>query len=131
MLADQAGSGQIEQAIGQLEPQATVFFEGLDVAAHQGEGRAQPRRLGLDRLQRLGGLAGDDDGAARLDDARLFPGDPGQLRSQHFQVVVVDRGDDAHRRSGEDVGGVEPAAQAHLDDVEIRRGQGEGVEGRS
>ena len=53
-----------------------------------------------------------------------------QLRSQHLQVVVVDRRDHRDRRRLEYIGGVETPAEADLDDAEVRWRLGEGQEGQ-
>jgi hypothetical protein len=87
-------------------------------------------RLALDHLQRLVGLARDDHRPTRLDDPGLLPGDLGQARAQHLQVVVVHRRDHADRRGVEDVGGVEAPAQPHLHDADVGRRLGEGQVGQ-
>ena len=49
VIADQAGGGQVDEASFRLDHQASALFIGVEIAAHEGEGRSQPVRLGLDR----------------------------------------------------------------------------------
>ncbi len=61
----------------------------------------------------------DDGGTARPHDAGLLPADGFAVRSQELRVVDVDAGDD--RAVGiHDIGRVEAAAQAHLQDGDIQ-----------
>ena len=79
----------------------------------------------LDLGSSLGDLMGDDDGGAVLDDAGLLMGDLGDRRAQPALVVAPDRGDDGDV-GADDVRGVPPPAQAHLDDGDVDGVVGEG-----
>ncbi len=66
-------------------------------------------------LPRRGRLQPDEGRRARLDDARLLEGDLLQRVAQDVGVLQVQGGDHGGGR-GHDVRGVQPAADAHLDD---------------
>ena len=120
---------QVHQSIAQLNDKAAALFISVEIAAHELERRIQLGGFGLDCGKRFFRLAGDDNRTAALDDARLLPGDLGKLRPEQLEVVVVDWRDDADGRCGEDIRGVEAAAQTHLDDDQVGGVLGEGVVG--
>ena len=64
-------------------------------------------------------LGQDHHMAAGLDDPRLLPGDLGKGISQGLHVVHADGGDDRQVRAVDDVGGVQPSAQPHLQHYQI------------
>lgn len=82
------------------------------------DGIERGRREWMEGSEDCGGfreLAGGDDGAAGFDDARFLAGDRGQSVAEELLVVVVDGGDDAEDGI-DDVGGVQPAAEAGFKD---------------
>ena len=121
MRADQSGRGQVEEAILGLNAQPAARFPGVELRAHQDQRRAERLRFGIDHRGASGALAGRDHGAARLE-IPAFSQAIGRVAAEQLHVVVVHRGDHADRRGGEDVGGVEPAAQADLDDRKVASG---------
>ena len=126
IAAEEARRGQVEQAILGLHQQPAALLPRVEIPAHERHRRTLRLGFGLDHRQGFIHLARNDDGPSRPDDPGLLPGDLGELRTQELQVVVVDGGDHRHRRRLEDVGGVEPAAQAHLDDAQVGRRAREG-----
>lgn len=70
-------------------------------------------------------VSGEPSGAWS-DDARLLPGDPGDIGTEIVDVINADRGDDGDR-CVDHVGGVPTSAHAHLDhchvDGRVRKGR--------
>ena len=129
VLADERGQGQVQEALGALEHHAAVLLERLEVLAPHRQRRHHLARPRLDRLQGLGRLHGDDAGGAGLEDARLLARNLGHGGAELVGVVEGDRRDDAQRRPGDDIGGVEPPAETDLEDHGVGGGLGEGQEG--
>ncbi len=77
---------------------------------------------------RLGfrGQQTDQMGHRGLDDPGFFPGDLAQARSEDFDVVAADVGRDSQDRV-QNIGGVEPTAQAGFDDGDVDMVSGEMV----
>src|SRR5688572_25557645 len=63
-------------------------------------------------------IGGGENRDAGFDDAGFFAGDFGQGVAEPFFVVVLDVGDDAGQ-GGDDVGGVEAAAEAGFPDDDV------------
>ena len=68
-------------------------------------------------------------GTPRFDDPGLFGGDPGQRIAEELLVVHVDGRDDSQRRAVDDVGRIQPAAKADLEQGVIGGRLGEGQKG--
>lgn len=83
------------------------------------QGRSDARRCALEDLGSLGELWGGEAGHAGLHDARLLAGDEGEGVAQDLHVVVAERRDAADDGAGHGVGGVEAAAEAHLEDHDV------------
>jgi hypothetical protein len=78
------------------------------------------RRLPLQHSRSFGGLAlRNHAGHARLHDSSLFASNLRQSVPQDFHVVVAERSDAAHDRRGHNVCGVQPPAQANLQDGHV------------
>ncbi len=92
-------------------------------SGHIGERRLDQRRSALardlldDRARTVAQLS-DDDRDAGFDDARLLERDRLERRSEIELMIERDRRDRAHRRR-DDVGRVEPAAEADFDDGDV------------
>jgi hypothetical protein len=112
---------QVEQAGFVLVDKAAVLLEGLPILARDGQRGVHLRRDALDRHQALVGLRRDDRRHPLLEDAGLLAGDGRQRIAEKVLVVVVDGGDDAEARPGHDIGGVEPPAEADLEQQGSRR----------
>ena len=76
----------------------------------------------------MGALLGDDGGDPGLQDAGLFVSDGGDALAKPGFMVEVDGGDDAECGADE-VGGVEPTAEANFDDGAFDLALGEDIEG--
>ena len=101
-----------------------MLLEGLPVLVGDGSIGAHALGRPLDHRARFVGLDADDGGPATLQDAGLFAGDQGQRVAQILLVVVVDGGDDRECRLVDDIGCVEPAAQAHFQQQIVGRACG-------
>ena len=82
----------------------------------------------LDDFESFWFVGGGDDGNAWFDDAGFFCGDIDQSFAEPFLMIVLNVGDDAGERS-DDVGGVEPPAEAGLPNDEVAFLFGEVLEG--
>ena len=107
-------------------PPAEAALVG-DVAADEAEGGAGALGGALDDRQGVRGLGGADRGDAGLDDGGLLRGDLGQGAAEDVDVIEAEAGDGAGG-GGDDVGGVEAAAEADFDDAEVDFVSGEVVE---
>ena len=122
-------AGLVAGQQGQSQPRKAVVVEGLAVQTGGAEGQFGKVRhreggvLGRGRRRDdpvgLGRAAVADHRAARLDDARLGGGDVGQGGAQFLDVVHPQRGDDRALGRVDDVGGVQRAAQPHLQHHDI------------
>ena len=97
----------------------------MDRAAQAGGGwsydrerRVEPARSRGDDFQAATGGSPGDDGHPWLDDAGLFGGDLLEGISKPLLVIEIDASDDAGQGDN-DVGGVEPPAEAGFPDHEI------------
>lgn len=78
--------------------------------------------------RRFPGQQAGDMGDPGLDDPGLFGSDSLQRSPENFHVVEADVGDDGGQRF-QHVGGIEPPAEADLDDRDINMSAGEVIEG--
>ena len=125
----QRRGGQGEPALGSGPDPAAGLRVGLrpDLAPHLERHGAE--RFGR-RPQRLRGIRlADDGGPTRSEDAGLLAGDGVQGIPQPIRVVVADRG---HHRDirVDQIHRIQPAAQAHLQDHQVRPGAHEEIQGR-
>ncbi len=129
-IADLVASGQtrprqVEKTVDILEHQASVLFERGPVltADHQRSGadfRRHPFDHGDDGLR----VGRQHHRRARLDDARFFECDFLDGITEIGLMIERDRRDDRHGRAVNDVGRVEPAAEAHFQQQRIGRALG-------
>ena len=127
--ADEVGQRQVEEAVRVEVGHAAVLLPDLPVLAFDHERGEHARRLLLDDGERLGLLAADHAADAVLEDAGLLGGDLGQGLAEVLLVVDGDGGDDGEAGAVDDVGGVEAAAEADLEQGEVGRGLAHGEEG--
>ena len=100
----------------------------VEVDAPLDQPRPPPPADRADHLPRRGEGYAADHGNAPLDDARLLAGDRRQGVAQLPLVIEADARDEGDQRAA-DVGGVEPAAQSHFQDGDVRFLAGEVEEG--
>ena len=100
----------------QLKLQIRIVFPGILLG--ETDGRMHFRRLGQEDGPCLGRSLANDHRRALFDDARLLARNLRQRVAQELYVVEADVGDDA-QVGPDDVGAVQPSAQAHLDDGHI------------
>jgi hypothetical protein len=129
-VADQRRQGQVHEPLGALIDEAPALLEGFVVLPPHNERRAQGVGPAANNRQRFVGLAGDDGRYAGLQDAGLFAGDGNKRGAELVLMVERDGRDDRERRPRDHVGGIEAAAEAHLQDRCIGRSLGEGQQGR-
>ena len=121
VVVGSAGCPEVEQAptvskaVGNA-PEVMVALPDFR-RARSTEDLSQPR-FGLAQHER----------AVRLHDPRLLGGDVGERRADRLGVVEADVGDHCDLTVGH-VGGVPPAAEAHLDDADIDGDVGKPPEG--
>ncbi len=127
MLADHGNGEVFEFAVGCRQADAVVGAEhpaGFEAVA-EFDGLAGEIQRSADFLGDLfqggfsGGILNDADGRnVVLEDAGFFSGDVGQGRAQLGHVIVTDAGDGGDIGL-DDVGAIQPAAEARLDDGDI------------
>ena len=123
-----------QQRLHPIQQQGTVN-RALLLPNHR-ERRQTEVRLPLpgrlpEHLFRLGLLVGiTDHRTARLDDPGLFKGNLLHRISQHRSVVQGNGSDHRHLRHVNDVGGVEPASQAHFQHHNVALPLGKPAEGQ-
>ena len=124
----QGGQRQVEEPALVLEDEPPALLVGVPVLAAGEERGADALRARLDHGERRLLLAAHHAGHAALDDPGLLAGDLGHGVAQELGVVDRDGGDRGERGARDDVGGVEPAAEAHLQERVVRRSPREGQE---
>ncbi len=129
VLAHQRRQGQVHEPLGALIDEPTALLEGLVVLAPHNERRAHLFGAGANDVQRVRQLTRDDGGHPGLQDAGLLAGDGGECAAELVLVVERDGRDDRQRRPRDDIGGIEAAAEAHLQDHRIGRVLGESLKG--
>ena len=128
--AGQARRRQVHQPILVLIDHAAVFLEGEEILAVDLQRTAKPfGGLDQDLERRLVFLRADDDGAAALHDPGLLCGDQFDPIAEIGLVIHRYGHDHRYCRFPDDVGGVEAAAEADLDDGRIGRMLGKQHEG--
>ena len=121
-----AGEGERHRAVGPRRRVERDRQAPAGGAAHhalhafRGVDERRPGRPGGggDRVERLVGEIADDEGHARSRDGRLLSRDRGARVAQPRLMIQIDR-DDRGGHGITDVGGVETAAEADLDDRDV------------
>ena len=125
-----AGSGRSISRSRALIDEAAALLEGLVVLApEQRAARATASARARMTSSASGGWRETTAVTPALQDAGLLAGDGGERGAELVLVVERDGRDDGERRPRDDVGGVEAAAEAHLQDQRIGRMLGEGLKG--
>ena len=112
---------QIEQPIGVLIDQAPALFGRRPVLPGNAERRPHPRSLPLDDGQRLVRLARNHRRHAVLENAGFLGGDFFHRVAEEVMMIHRQAGNHARQRTFDDVGGVEPAAEADFEENNIGR----------
>ena len=116
---DERGGGGVPALVVALEVGVRITIDAVTkLLAYRMNGRLPLRRDLPDDLLGHGGHAAEHDGPPGLDDARLLRRDQVEPVAEHVAMVEPDRSDHRHLRP-HDVGGVEPATQAHFDDAHV------------
>ena len=115
---------QIDQRAFVLEYQSAVLLEGLPVLAGDVQRRSNPSGHLFKLCPRRVGLRRHDARNIGLEDTGLFPGDLGERGAEILLVVIVDGRDHRQARGVHHIGGIEPAAEAGLENEVIGRDGG-------
>ena len=121
MPAEQFWRRQIHQAALVLIDQPPALDTDMPLLSRGMQRRAHAPGLRLDHRHRLRRLLGANHRHAALDDGGLLAGDGGQRVAEEFHVIHADRRDHGRHRRIDDVGGVEPAAEADFQQHHIGR----------
>ncbi len=105
-----------------LEDQAPVLLEDVEVAAKHMQRRADRFGARLDDAKRFLLLPRHDARHAGFENAGLLAGDGRERVAEEGDVIDGDGRDRGHERLRHDIGGVEPAAKARLQQQADRPG---------
>src|SRR5438067_10930902 len=121
MTAGQAGERQVERAPFVAITQLSGACDRIPAPAAWKPWCAEfVRNLSDPRADR-GRVELRDQRNAGLGDARLLGRDARQALAQKLLMIEREVGDPSYERAVDDVGGVEPAAKADLEDAGVRR----------
>ena len=129
VLARKARQRHHQRPLGIAILKAPVRDSEVPAAESGIEGRAHLLGNIRNRLQDVVGIIADHQRHAGLGDRRFLLRDDQRVGAEELLVVDAERGDPAHRRTVDDVGGIQPAAEADLDDARIGWGPRESEEG--
>ena len=124
------GPRQVVQGVLVLEDQTVALAPDIEAFTQAIQAHAQFKCLAFQRTLRLIGLARRQGGDTWLEDAGFFACDLRQFVAEEGLVIIVDRRDQGQFRTGDDIGGVQGAAEAGFQQQQVRRGLAEGEEGR-
>ena len=129
VAAVKPGRGKIEQSGIVLIDQAPALLGRRPVLAGDADRRLDPHGLAFDDRERGARLRGNDRRHRALEDPRLLRRDLGESVAEVLGMVERDRGDHASPAGARYVGGIEPAAQADLEQQRVGRMAREQQEG--
>ena len=129
MAADEARQRQVEQQFLQLHHETAALLVGVELLAPHDQRRAKTQRLGTDDVLGLRLLLRNNGRHPSAQNAGFLGRDLRQRGAELLGMVERDGRDDVEHRAVDDVGRIEAAAEADLEQQHVGGVLGKGKEG--